>query len=339
MEWIVVTAKTLHLAIEQALDTLGVHETELEYVVEAEAKSGFLGIRRSDAKIRARVKPISREKPNDKRRRKQQERKSKGGSKPTGTKADANGGGGSSPKHATGSKRSNDEASEVVEALDSAPKSSSSRSRSRNRNTKGPKLDVDDARQPSADGIEDVSNATTRTKPSNEQTPTAVRLPPNREAIQMSTGTIEEQMTHARDFAEGFIESFGLEASIAVNIVDEDVVEVAISGTNLGLLVGPKGATLAAVEELLRGSVGHRGPARLHLDVAGYRQKRREALSAFALSVANQVIESGSAKALEPMSSQDRKVVHDAVSALEGVSTISDGEDARRRVIIQPSVS
>ena len=251
MEWIVVTAKTLHLAIEQALDTLGVHETELEYVVEAEAKSGFLGIRRSEAKIRARVKPISREKPNDKRRRKQQERKSKGGSRTSGPKADVNAPGSTSPKNATRPKRSNDETDESVERLDSVPKSPSSRSRSRSRNANGPKRDVDDARQPGPDGIEDASGATRRTKPSNEQTPNAVSLTPNREAIQMSTGTIEEQMTHARDFAEGFIESFGLEASVAVNVVDEDVVEVAISGTNLGLLVGPKGATLAAVEELL----------------------------------------------------------------------------------------
>ena len=86
--------------------------------------------------------------------------------------------------------------------------------------------------------------------------------------------------------------------------------------------MGPKGATLQAIEELVRTVVQRRTEghgARIHVDVGGYRAKRREALERFALDLAEQVRESGEDRALEPMSASDRKVVHDAVA------------DARRR--------
>ena len=64
--------------------------------------------------------------------------------------------------------------------------------------------------------------------------------------------------------------------------------------------------------------------------ILGYRQ------SAFATKVAGEVKASGTARSLEPMASPDRKVVHDVVAEIEGVSTISEGEDPRRRVVIRP---
>lgn len=150
------------------------------------------------------------------------------------------------------------------------------------------------------------------------------------------SGSIEEQVEAGRQFAVGLLDAFEAQGTVSVEPEDNEI-EVKIDGDNLGLLVGPKGATLAALEELLRGAVGHRGPGRVHLDVAGYRAKRRAALAEFARRVAEDVRASGSAKALEPMSAPDRKVVHDTVAEIDGVSTISDGEDPRRRVIIQPA--
>jgi len=80
MEWIEVTGRTVDEAKERALDELGVHESELEFELIDEARSGFLGrIGRSDARIRARIKPLSREKPADKRRRRRTEGRSEGG--------------------------------------------------------------------------------------------------------------------------------------------------------------------------------------------------------------------------------------------------------------------
>jgi len=74
----------------------------------------------------------------------------------------------------------------------------------------------------------------------------------------------------------------------------------------------------------------------VRIDVSGYRQRRREALERFVQGIAAEVKESGVQKALEPMAPPDRKVVHDTVNDIDGVTTVSEGEDSRRRVVILP---
>ena len=105
--------------------------------------------------------------------------------------------------------------------------------------------------------------------------------------------------------------------------------------------MGQKGVTLQAVQELVRSMVQRRfvgeSHARVRVDVAGYRARRKEALERFAAGVAESVKASGVAKALDPMSSADRKVVHDAINEIDGVVTVSEGEDAARRVVIRPA--
>ena len=76
---------------------------------------------------------------------------------------------------------------------------------------------------------------------------------------------------------------------------------------------------------------------RLRVDVGGYRERRREALGRFAQQVAAQVVADGTAKRLEPMSSSDRKVIHDVLATFEGVVTRSEGDDPRRCVVIAPA--
>jgi spoIIIJ-associated protein len=122
--------------------------------------------------------------------------------------------------------------------------------------------------------------------------------------------------------------------------VDEDEVLVRIDGEGLGVLVGPKGATLRALEELVRAVVQHVAgghSARVHVDVSGYRERRRAALAAFAEKIAIEVRDTGVERALEPMTPPDRKVVHDAVGEIDGVVTGSEGEEPRRRVVIRPA--
>jgi spoIIIJ-associated protein len=133
------------------------------------------------------------------------------------------------------------------------------------------------------------------------------------------------------------VEAFGADATVEAKIDDEAVL-VDVTGNDLGLLVGPKGATLQAIEELVRTVVQRRTEgrgARINVDVAGYRAKRREALRKFVGELADKVRETGRDQALEPMSASDRKIVHDAVAELDGVDTISEGEDPRRRVVVR----
>ena len=73
---------------------------------------------------------------------------------------------------------------------------------------------------------------------------------------------------------------------------------------------------------------------RLRVDVGGYRQRRKDALGRFAIKVANDVVETGTPRILEPMNSADRKIVHDTLSTVEGVVTHSEGDDPFRRVVV-----
>ena len=150
---------------------------------------------------------------------------------------------------------------------------------------------------------------------------------------------MEQQAEVAREFLAGLVQQFGAQASVDVRPIDEDTVELAIVGEDLGLLIGPKGQTLGAVQELARTVVqrktgGRNG--RLVVDVGGYREARRAALTRFTQQVAAEVKESGRARGLEPMSPADRKVVHDTANEIDGVSTTSEGEEPRRRVVILP---
>jgi len=77
--------------------------------------------------------------------------------------------------------------------------------------------------------------------------------------------------------------------------------------------------------------------ARLRVDIGGYKERRREALAAFARQVAEEVRENGRERALEPMSPPDRKVVHDTIAEMDGIETGSEGEEPRRRVVIRPA--
>jgi spoIIIJ-associated protein len=141
-------------------------------------------------------------------------------------------------------------------------------------------------------------------------------------------------------FLEGLAQAFGLQATATVVSVADDEVEVQLSGDELGILIGPRGQTLLAVQDLTRLAVHHQEgerTGRLRIDIAGYRQRRREALTRFVEQVAAEVKQTGVARALEPMAAADRKVVHDTVNGIAGLTTTSEGEDPRRRVVIRPA--
>ena len=150
---------------------------------------------------------------------------------------------------------------------------------------------------------------------------------------------VEAQAERAAGFTRTLVEAMGLTGSVSSR-VDDDTVLVAVEGEGLGLLVGPRGSTLQAVEELVRAVVQHGlsgRSARLRVDVGGYRERRREALAAFARQVAEEVRDTNLERSLEPMNPPDRKVVHDTVADIDGVETGSEGEEPRRRVVIRPA--
>ncbi len=154
-----------------------------------------------------------------------------------------------------------------------------------------------------------------------------------------STVTPDEVGAAAVAFMEGLTTALGADAAVAVK-VDGIELEVTVTGSELGLLVGPGGRTLNAVQDLARVAAQRRlgdHETRLRVDVAGYRERREAALGSFARDVAEQVLSSGTARSLEPMTSADRKVVHDVLNEIDGVTTRSVGEDPDRRIIVDPA--
>ena len=152
--------------------------------------------------------------------------------------------------------------------------------------------------------------------------------------------TLDQEADVAVEFIEGLLRAFDVDATIERRRIDDETVEIAVDGDDLGLLIGPRGQTLTAIQELTRTVVQRRlggRSGRLLVDVAAYRQKRRASLERFTREIAEQVKESGVAATLEPMAPPDRKVVHDTVNEIEGVTTTSEGEEPDRRVVIMPA--
>jgi spoIIIJ-associated protein len=177
-----------------------------------------------------------------------------------------------------------------------------------------------------------AARASRAAKPRNDDTQPAE--PKERRPM---SGTDEKE--RAVEFLSGLAEAFGYPAETTMTENDGEL-EVQLVGEELGPLIGPRGQTLQAIQELTRlvaQPSGSDRQYRLHVDIGGYRERRREALVRFTAQVAEQVKSQGERRVLEPMSAPDRKVVHDAVGAIDGVASRSEGEDERRHVIIEPA--
>jgi spoIIIJ-associated protein len=152
--------------------------------------------------------------------------------------------------------------------------------------------------------------------------------------------SIETQQELATDFVREIVARFGLDATTSARRTDDDGIYISVDGDNLGLLVGPRGATVEALQELTRTVVQRHTEehtSRIVVDVGGYRERRAAALRQFAREAAADVLRTGVSEALEPMSPSDRKVVHDTVNDIEGLETASEGVEPRRYVIIRPA--
>ena len=153
------------------------------------------------------------------------------------------------------------------------------------------------------------------------------------------TVTPDEVGAAAVAFMDGLTAAFGLQGTSEIS-VDGIELELNVVGEELGLLVGPGGRTLNAVQDLARVAAQRRlgdHETRLRIDVAGYRGRREQALIKFSREVAEQVRSSGVARSLEPMTSSDRKVIHDVLNEEDGVASRSVGEDPTRRIIVEPA--
>lgn len=335
MEWVEKTGKTVEEAKERALEQLGVSEHDAEIVVLSEPKTGLFGRMRGEARLRARVRPAE---PRPKRQRRQKEHRSgeaRAGGRRQSARAEAVEGDGSAEPEDGKSERPASTTGGTVAAT-------SSSSRRRRRGGRG--------RRPSTEGDGGAQSAGARPSASPGRAPRPRadardgRVQQNVAAREESTVvddiTLAAQGEVAKEFLEGLIERYGLQATVAVRELDEETVELSAKGDELGVLVGPKGATLAAIQDVTRTVVQHHFPNktdRIIVDVAGYRERRVAALRRFCAQVAAEVVETAADRALEPMSAADRKAVHDAIAEIDGVVSSSQGEEPYRFVVVSPA--
>ncbi len=147
--------------------------------------------------------------------------------------------------------------------------------------------------------------------------------------------SLEEQADVAREFLEGLVEAYGLEGSVSTSI-DDDVIIADVEGDQTEAMVGVRGSVRSAIHELTRTVVQRysQDTARIRLDIAGYAERRRKALSIYAEQLIDQLMEEGGEIMLEPMSPADRKVIHDAAAEHGGVTSYSEGEPPKRYVVL-----
>ena len=318
MEWVEASGKSLAEAKETVLDMLGVAEDDAEFVVLSEPKAGLFGRLRGEARVQARVRPVAP--PPKRTRRPRPDKKSEGGDRSRAKSGPQRGGaGGKDRPKAEPPSDSDVEASAGASASESngntGPAGASGRSRSRGSR----------------------SSNSGRSKQNDKQA--SGRSSGDSEETMEESLTLEQQGEAAQQFLAGLVQEFGLDATVGFTEIDEDTVQVSAKGDDLGLLVGPRGATLAAVQDLTRTFVQRQSENRtdrILVDVGGYREKRNAALKRFAEGIVEEVKSSGSERALEPMSPADRKVIHDTVNEIDGVQTRSDGLEPARYVVIAP---
>jgi spoIIIJ-associated protein len=146
------------------------------------------------------------------------------------------------------------------------------------------------------------------------------------------------ESTIAADYVEGLLDILDYDGDID-ELVSGGRPMVEVVGGRLNSLVGTRGATLEALQELARLAVFRQtgSPSRLLLDIGGYRATRRKELGAIAKNAAEKVKEFGEAVRLEPMSAFERKCVHDVINALAGVESESEGVEPSRRIVVRPT--
>ena len=140
----------------------------------------------------------------------------------------------------------------------------------------------------------------------------------------------------ARSFLQQVARAMGVVAAQVETEEREGEVYASVTGKNPAVLIGRRGQTLDALQYLVNLAVGKalREPARVVVDVCGYRARREETLRRLARRLALRVKTTGRSVTLEPMSAHDRKVIHLALQGDPEVETYSEGKDPFRKVII-----
>lgn len=156
--------------------------------------------------------------------------------------------------------------------------------------------------------------------------------------VEVSAPAADEPAYYAavRQFLTGLLDRMGVKANIAISARDNGGINVELSGSGMGAIIGRRGETLDAIQHLTNYVVNRGSEKHLHIsvDAENYRSKREESLTKLAEKMAEKAIKYKRSMALEPMNSYERHVIHTALQNYEGVTTSSTGVEPNRRVVV-----
>ena len=146
----------------------------------------------------------------------------------------------------------------------------------------------------------------------------------------------DERAIRIREFLTGLMAHLQVQASPEIFATSEGGYKVVLQGENLGAIIGRRGETLDAIQQLTSYSInrGQSKRVRVHVDAEGYRAKREESLQRLAVKVAGKVVKYRRNMTLEPMNAYERHVIHTALQDYKGVSTYSTGVEPNRRTVV-----
>jgi spoIIIJ-associated protein len=151
----------------------------------------------------------------------------------------------------------------------------------------------------------------------------------------------EDPAERARELVEGVLDELDLDGEVEIEESDERIAVTVVGEDDYGLLIGKRGQTIDALQLLCYQAAfrGLRDRKRVVVDAAGYRDRRRETLESRADRAAEQALSSNNIVEMDPMSAQERRVVHERLKERAGVETYSEGDEPRRCVVVAPLVS
>lgn len=305
---IVSTGKTIDLAVEAALNQLGLDRDSVSVMVLQQAKSGFLGFGAQPAKVQ-----LSYEVPD-----------------PVEEKVPEK------PKSALGSaSRSKPKATALPDTAKPQPPK-----------PEAPKAEAPKPVAPAAEPPRQDKPAAPKPprapRPERKfDAPKAPREPrperkvePPKEYAPAEPGSTEEKI---EQFIQGLLEHMGSKAVPHCWKVDGNTYKVDLTGEDLGYLIGRRGDTLNAIQHLTNYTVNRDvdGHIRVNVDAESYREKREDSLRRYARKKAQQVLKARRRTTLEPMNAYERHVIHAALQDMENITTHSTGVEPNRRVVIE----
>ena len=297
---IVVTGKTIDLAVESALAQLGLTRDDVTYEVLALPKAGFLGIGAQPAKVQ-----VTYEAPDP---------------IPEAPKVALSSASRSKPKPAPAKKPE-------------APKPEAPKAEQPKQ--EAPKAEPVKTETPKAPKAPKENKPKAPKEPKENKEPKAPKAPKEAKTYAPAeAGSVEEQI---ETFIKGLLEHMGSQAVPHAWKEEDNTYKVDLVGDDLGYLIGRRGDTLDAIQHLSNYAINRdvEGHIRINVDAEEYREKREDSLRRYARKKAQQVLKNRRRTTLEPMNAYERHVIHAALQDMDNVTTHSTGPEPNRRVVIE----